>query len=109
MTPADTHSLRVILDGIQRIREYAPASLGEFLADELTADAVMLRVIVVGEAVHSLSHELRADHPEAPWTKVANMRHIYVGDELVSADAAWAAIHEHLPSLAATATDILDR
>lgn len=45
-----------------------------FLEDLKTQSAVLHQLLVMGEAVKSLSAEFRAEHPTIPWTLMAGMR-----------------------------------
>jgi uncharacterized protein with HEPN domain len=108
MTDNEARRLRDVLQAIARIRSFTPDTLGELEADERSQDAIVYRFLVIGEAVDSMSRELRDAHPDIPWGDIAGMRHIIVHDyDRVSLNIVWAAIHEHLPPLEAKANEIL--
>ena len=44
-----------------------------FLADKMIQDAVIRNLEVIGEAVKNLSSDLRDQHPDIPWTRIAGM------------------------------------
>jgi len=44
----------------------------------LLQDAVLRNLQIIGEAVRSLSAELKDAHPEVPWSEIVGMRHVLV-------------------------------
>ena len=57
----------------------APAAIDDHLtrrelSDGLVYDAVLVRLIEIGEAVKGLSADLLATEPDLPWTQIAGMR-----------------------------------
>ena len=74
--------LRDMLDSALRIqREIAGKTYSQFLGDETVQDAVVLRLIVVGEAAKKISRATRALLPQLPFDEIARMRdvlsHVY--------------------------------
>lgn len=69
-----------------------------FEANEMLQDAVMLQLVVIGEAVGRLSEAFRDLHPELPWKKIRATRNI-VAHAYQDVDLAkiWTAVHEGLP------------
>lgn len=53
----------------------ATASEEQFLTDEVRPPAVLHHLTVIGEAMNRLSPELRARHPEVPWSQIVAVRH----------------------------------
>jgi uncharacterized protein with HEPN domain len=41
-------------------------------------DAVLRNLAVIGEAVRSLSHDLKQQHPGTPWPSIAGLRNVVV-------------------------------
>jgi uncharacterized protein with HEPN domain len=41
---------------------------------QLAFDALLYRLVVIGEAVKALPEELRARHPQIPWREIARLR-----------------------------------
>ncbi len=71
-----------IIDRIGRI-EYAEMILIEFEEDEdsweeaeVAFDAILYDLLVIGEAVKSLSEKFKRKHSAIPWNKIAGMRNI---------------------------------
>lgn len=75
----DDQSLLDIADSIQLIMEYIP-SWDEFLESIKNQDAVIRRLIVIGEAAKRLSMTFRNAHPDIPWKEMAGLRDVIVHD-----------------------------
>ena len=67
--------LQDILEAIERIRSYE-VQIKEGAPVMLTRDAIVFRLVVIGEAVKDLSSELTAQEPEIEWGGIAGMRDI---------------------------------
>jgi uncharacterized protein with HEPN domain len=73
--PRDDATLLDIALAARRIIEFREKLDKEaFIRDVKTRSAVMLQLMVIGEAVKRLSAEFRERHPEIPWTVIAGMR-----------------------------------
>jgi uncharacterized protein with HEPN domain len=99
-----------IVDSVDHITKYT-AQLDEagWLGDDLTQDAVIRRLLVIGEAVRHLPEETRAAYPSIPWRDVAAMRnrlsHEYFGVEV---RRVWRVVQRDLPELRRTAVRIIN-
>jgi uncharacterized protein with HEPN domain len=74
--------LQDMLDSALRLqREIAGKSYAQFQGDETIQDAVVLRLIVIGEAAKKISPATRALLPQLPFDEIARMRdvlsHVY--------------------------------
>ena len=67
-----------IRDCADRILLYISEGHDSFLADPKTQDAVMRNLEIIGEAVKNLSEELREQHPNIPWKRIAGMRDVLI-------------------------------
>ena len=63
-------------------------------------DSVLLRLIVIGEAVSRLTPAFKERHPAVPWRQIKDMRNFLVHDyDRISAIIAWRAASADVPEL----------
>lgn len=100
----DRESIFDIIDSINKILNYtAGMTLAEFMVSDEKQDAVLRRILVIGEATKRLSSEFRQRYPEIPWKEIAGTRDIIVHDyNRVDAERIWDVIQNDLPSLLRT-------
>jgi uncharacterized protein with HEPN domain len=66
-----------ILTSCAKVLSYTQGmSFEEFVADERTFDAVILNLLVVGEAIKNIPHDIRDRNPQIEWRKIAGLRDI---------------------------------
>ena len=71
-----------------------------FLQDFKTQSAILHQLMVMGEAVKRLSPDIRARHPEIPWSLVAGMRDKLIhGYDIVDLDEVWRTADVDVPDL----------
>ena len=71
MKRGDRERLDDLAEAIEAIRSHA----GSRTVDErLRRDAILYNLVIVGEAVKSLSDETRAKRAEIPWRQIAGLR-----------------------------------
>ena len=71
--------LEDIQEAITSIRSYVgDRSFEEFAGDPMCLDAVVLRIITIGEAVKQIPAGITACYPEIGWQKIAGLRDISV-------------------------------
>jgi uncharacterized protein with HEPN domain len=97
----DKESVLDITEAVRKILAYtAGVTLAEFLANDEKQDAVLRRILVVGEATKRLSFEFRQLYPEIPWRDIAGIRDIIVHDyNRVDAETIWDVVQNDLPGL----------
>ncbi len=93
--------LEDILEAIGKIRTYtAGMSADSFGADDKTLDAVLRNLEVIGEAVKRIPDEVRSQHQQVEWKKIAGLRdiliHKYFG---IDAEIIWDVVCNKLPEL----------
>lgn len=84
-----------------RIRSYLNGmDLTAFLADPRSQDAVLMQLIVAGEAAKSLAPDVRAEAPETAWDRLIGLRNrIAHGYDALRRDQIWFLIEENLSLL----------
>ena len=92
-----------ILNSINRILDYISGKDREaFEADQLTQDAVVRQLEVIGEATKRVLKELRSRNPDIPWTDMAGMRDVLIHDYIdVDLGVVWKTISVDIPNLKA--------
>lgn len=90
-----------ILDSARQIVRYLDGiSNQQFLRDVLRQDAVIRRLLVIGEASRRLSDECREEHPGLPWRSIIGLRNVLVHDyDDIDLEAVWRTIQLELPKL----------
>ena len=92
--------LKHILDAIEKIESYISVGRDAFVSTSHWHDAVIRQLEIIGEATKRLSEELRSQHVEVPWRRIAGLRdvliHAYMGVDLA---AVWQITQTDLPAL----------
>jgi uncharacterized protein with HEPN domain len=71
-----------------------------FEADKRTREAVILNLIIIGEAIKKLPPEIPERYPDIPWKEFAGMRDKLVHSYFqISPVIVWATIQDELPAL----------
>lgn len=93
---SDKERLYDILDVCDRIKQYA----NDGSRDQKTADAVMYRIAVIGEATTHLSDTVKDQFPDIPWVEMRGIRNIIVHDYAgVSEKRIWQVVESDIPAL----------
>lgn len=100
-----------IRDAVDRVAEYSEKlDYAEFARQEIMFDAIMMQIIVIGEAVNSLSAEFKESHPTMPWTQAVALRnrtaHGYFD---INPKIVWEIIKQDLPELKKQIDKIADK
>ena len=90
-----------MLESIDLIETYVDnVSYDDFKDSTQLQDAVIRRIMIIGEAVKNLPEEFKIDHPEISWKDIAGMRavliHTYFGIDL---NLTWETIEQDIPKL----------
>jgi len=93
-----------MLEAIELIRSYVEGfSKEEFLADRRTQQAVILNIVVIGEAATKLADEYPefvARYPDVQWKSMRGMRNRMAhGYFDINLDIVWDTIQQSIPAL----------
>ncbi len=94
----------VILDIVEAVRKVLGYTAGvtftEFLSNDEKQDAVLRRIMVIGEATKRLSADFRQRYPEIPWRDIAGMRDIIAHEyNRIDVERVWDVVQNDLPDL----------
>ena len=70
----DSFYLEGIKEHIDAIKGYLPRSKEAFMADKKTQDAVLMRLLAIGEEISHLSEKFSEKHTELHWYKIVGLR-----------------------------------
>jgi uncharacterized protein with HEPN domain len=92
--------LKHILDAIQKIESYVVVGRDVFMVTSHWQDAVIRQLEIIGEATKRLSNDLRSQHSQVPWRRVAGLRDVLIHDYMgVDIEAVWEVTQRNLPAL----------
>ena len=99
-----------ILDCIHYIADFIGESdYDEFISDNKTSSAVILKLIVIGEATKNIQGTIREKYPDVPWKSMTGLRdriaHGYFG---IDYEIVWEVIKNRLPKLEPRMAEILE-
>jgi len=103
-------ALTDIADAIDRIEHYTSGhSRAEFVADRLRRDAVERCIEIITEASRRLPGDLKARHPDIPWSEIAAIGNIFRHEyDEVSPVLVWEVVSLHLPALRMAVKSLMD-
>ena len=99
-----------ILDSLRLIRGYTTdVSEKTFLADTKLQDAVIRRLLIIGEASARMPDAFKTAHQEIPWHKMTGMRNRLVhGYAEIDMSIVWDTIQNDLPPLEVSLSGLLN-
>jgi uncharacterized protein with HEPN domain len=96
-----------ILERINRIEAFTQDK-ASFFDDQMSQDAVLYNLMVIGEAAKRIDDTYRAAHPEVPWRSMAATRDVLIHDYPgVSLQQVWQIVANDLPPLKAALLALL--
>jgi uncharacterized protein with HEPN domain len=97
----DSARLLDILNAARSVIELTDGMTGcDFQQDLRTELAVTRLFEIVGEAARLISNDLKRDHPEIPWGRMAGLRHRLIHEyDKVDYDLVWKIIQRDVPEL----------
>lgn len=98
-----------ILESIEKIEKYTQDLTEEqFSRNIQTQDAVLRRLVIIGEAVKHLPENLKEKHQLIPWKQIAGARDIFVHEYFgIKMERIWKTIKEDLPELKKVVKEII--
>ena len=112
MSSAEDWTIRIrhILDAIARIQDYTHEMTADsFAAHAMAVDAVVRNFQVIGEATRHIPKGVQLDHPEIPWTRMRDMRHVLVHRyEIVDLPTVWSTVQNDLPPIVPLLSKLLN-
>ena len=98
-----------ILEACRKVEGYLQGVFrDQFDGDSMRIDAVLHNLHIIGEAVKGIPDEIREEHPEIEWRKIAGLRdivaHHYFGIDL---DIIWDVTQNKLPELFRSISEIV--
>ncbi len=97
----DQEALIDIGEAIKLIFQYVEGvDLDALAANIEKQDAILRRIMIIGEATKRLSSDFKKQHPAIPWKQIAGMRDVLTHDyDEVDLDEVWTVVNENLPQL----------
>ncbi len=97
----DSSYLLDILDSSRLALQYLDNATQEQFFDDLERqDAVIRRLLIVGEAARRVSEETRRQLPDLPWTAMVAMRNFMIHEyDAVDLRVVWDTVRNDLPPL----------
>ena len=100
-----------LLDAIEQIELIASFSVrgrDAFFNDLIVQSAVLHRLALLGEACRGVSPELRAKHPEIPWSQIVGFRNVVIHEYFgIDLELVWEIVAEHIATLGAQLNSVL--
>lgn len=98
-----------IIESCRRIERYtAGLTLDQFTADQMTVDAVIRNLEIIGEAAKNVPSDLRARMPSADWPRIAGTRNVLIhGYFAVNLKIIWGIVTEEIAPLASAVAAFL--
>lgn len=103
--------LNDILDALERIHEYTRnMTYRDFTRSNITIDAVVRNLEVIGEAARKLPSEIKSKSPEIEWPKIVALRNILTHEYFgVNTKIVWDVVQNKLKSIGQTCNKLLKR
>ena len=98
-----------MLHATEKVLEYAKGLPEDrFFQSSLHQDAIIRQLMIIGEAAKKVSPDMRQEHPEVRWKKIAGFRDVLIhGYFDVDLGKVWEIIREDLPELLKTLRAII--
>ncbi len=98
-----------ILEAVEGVSHYVEGmTFDDFFKDQRTIDAVVRKLIIIGEAAVHIPDTICRRSPEVPWIDMRAMRNFVVHEYFgVSERIVWDTVHDDLPGIIEPLTRLL--
>ena len=104
----DKERLLDLLEAIEKIQLETKGGRGTFDSDEKIRVWVVHHLEIMGEVARVISEDLKAKHPEIPWTMMSGIRNRLAHEYFdVNEDIVWNVVEKELPKLKSQAGAIV--
>lgn len=102
--------LEDIIDAIKKIERYTEGlSSDEFRESEITIDATVRNLEIIGEAANKIPKDIKSKYPKVEWKEAVGFRNVLIHDYFgVDTDAVWDTIQNNLPVFKKHVKEVLD-
>ena len=93
--------IKDIMECTEKIEKYTKGvSYGEFVKNDLVIDGVVRNLEIIGEAVKRIPIEIKKQHPDIEWKKIAGLRDILIHEYSgVNVKIIWDIVINKIPAL----------
>ena len=97
----DKARIQHALDAIERLQLYTKGSTKKaFLQDEMTQDACIPQLQVIGESINRVRTTTQKANPQIPWAKIIGLRNVVVHEYFgINGLIIWGIIKKDIPQL----------
>ena len=104
----DRERLQDLLEAIEKIQRETKGGRSAFDKDEKTRVWVVHHLEIMGEAARAIGDDLKAKHPEIPWTMISGIRNRLAHEYFdVNEDIVWNVVEMEVPKLKAQVDTIM--
>ncbi|MFH0766071.1 MAG: DUF86 domain-containing protein [Calditrichota bacterium] len=97
-----------IAEAIRKIEEYTAVGRDVFIEQTHWQDAVIRKLEIIGEAAKRLSSEIKRQHTDIEWRRIAGLRDVLIHDYMgVDINAVWDIAANDIPNLKREINEIL--
>ncbi|MCB1149073.1 MAG: DUF86 domain-containing protein [Chlamydiia bacterium] len=99
-----------IINAIDKTEKYISGmTFAQFKKHDMTVDAVIRNLEVIGEAANAIPKSVKLKYPEIPWKLMSGMRNILIHEYFgVDVSTVWQTAKKNLPSVKKNLVAILE-